>query len=378
MRWGLSLLCWLQAVLLASAQEATHVDVFTSGQEGYFAFRIPAIEAAPDGSLIAFAEGRKYNRSDPGHAGNDIDLVCKRSSDGGKTWSALKVLDDPGEKWSACNPTTVVDRKTGQLWVFYCRTRPDRSSNTARPGSDDAQNWARFSKDSGATWSEPIDLTAAARDVERWGGSFYGPGGAIQDRQGRLIVPLSRTTGKKDSSGKISRGPWNAFAIFSADHGRTWKRGALVPEDDWGSENQLVELADGRLLIDVRQNKGPHRWLATSQDGGLSWSKPRPGQTVTAVACAIERWTLKASGADRDRLIWTGPKGPGRMNLVARISYDEGQSFTIERLIAEGPAAYSDLTILKDGSVGVLWERGDYRWLTFTRFDRRFLEGKGQ
>jgi sialidase-1 len=168
------------------------------------------------------------------------------------------------------------------------------------------------------------------------------------------------------------------FAVVSDDHGRTWRRGDLVP-DVSGDESQLVELGDGRLLFDIRQQRGPHRWRATSGDGGNTWSKAAAGEQVSAVACAIERFTIKAAGDDRDRLLWTGPKGPQRSNLVVRVSYDEGATFPRERPIAVGPAAYSDLAILKDRTVGVLWERGtnaNYQFITFTRFDREWLEDK--
>jgi sialidase-1 len=101
---------------------------------------------------------------------------------------------------------------------------------------------------------------------------------------------------------------------------------------------------------------------------------PRPGQLVTPVACAIERYTLKSAGDDRNRIVWTGPKGAGRAKLVVRVSYDEGHTFTGERLISDEAAAYSDLTILKNKNVGVLWERGDYRFITFTQFNLEFLE----
>src|SRR5262249_11355333 len=144
-----------------------------------------------------------------------------------------------------------------------------------------------------------------------------------------------------------------------------------------GNECQLVELSDGRLLMDIRQEKTPHRFVATSGDAGQTWSARRRGLDVTPVACAIERYTSKADGADRDRILWTGPKGPDRRNLVVRISYDEGESFPVERPIAESYAAYSDLSILKDRSVGVLWERGvdhGYQTITFTRLTREFLE----
>ncbi|MBM3889673.1 MAG: exo-alpha-sialidase [Verrucomicrobia bacterium] len=342
----------------------SHTDVFVSGQDGYHTFRIPAIETAPDGSLLAFAEGRKYNRSDPGFGKQDIDLVFKRSTNGGKTWSAMKVIEDPGELWSAANPATVVDRQNGRVWLLYLRSKPGCSTVTSRPGTDDMQTLARTSDDNGVTWSEPIDLTSVARVMSdaNWKASVVGPGGIIQTRKGRLIAPFWKVA------------PYGVFVIFSDDHGRTWQRGQFVPAPEGGDENQVVELADGRILMDYRQVKGPNRWFATSSDGGRTWSKPRPGLPTTPVACAIERYTLKAAGDDRDRILWTGPLGPGRAKLVVRVSCDEGETFPRERLISEEPAAYSDLTILKDKTVGVLWERANYKFITFTRFNREFLE----
>ncbi|MGQ9576577.1 MAG: sialidase family protein [Thermoguttaceae bacterium] len=365
-RLALSIGVWLVAAA-AWAEPLLHVDVYVSGTQGYHSFRIPAIETAPDGSLLAFAEARKYSLADPGFGKQDIDLVLRRSTDGGKTWSAMTVIEDPGELWSAANPATVVDRPSGRIWLLYLRCKPERNTQTARPGTDDNQVLARTSEDNGVTWSEPIDLTRVSRDFgdPRWRTSVVGPGGAIQDRHGRLLAPVWRFE------------PFGVFLLYSEDRGRTWQRSPLVPGGKGGDENQLVELADGRILMDIRQNAGGHRWVASSRDGGKSWSEPRPGLEVTPVACAIQRWTLKAAGDDRDRIVWTGPKGPGRMNLVARLSYDEGLTFPVERPIWEGPAAYSDLTILNDKTVGVLWERGverGYQFITFTRFGREWLE----
>jgi sialidase-1 len=344
----------------------THTDVFASGKDGYHTYRIPAIEAAPDGSLIAFAEARKYNADDPGFGKQDIDLVFKRSTNNGASWSPMTVLEDPGELWSAANAATVVDRTNGKLWVFYLRSRPGRSTDTSRPGTDDMQTLARWSETSGRTWSEPLDLTAVARDMndKTWRASVAGPGGAIQTRKGRLMVPMWKV-------------PFANFAIFSDDHGRTWQRGQIVPGKQGGDENQIVELADGRILMDIRQNSGPHRWLAESADGGQAWTEPRIGIQVTPVACAIERFTFKAAGDDRDRILWTGPKGPERSHLLIRTSYDEGKNFANEQLVSDQYAAYSDLTVLKDKTVGVLWERGlerGYQFITFTRLNRDWLE----
>jgi sialidase-1 len=363
---------WIAGLLLvpaAALAEPTlkHVNVYTSGADGYKLYRIPVIETAPDGSLLAFAEARKYHGSDPGDGKEDIDLVLKRSSDGGLTWSAMKIIEHPGEFWSAANPATVVDRNTRRVWVLYLRSKPGRGSESSRPGSDDMQTLARYSSDNGITWSKPIDLTKVARDYgdPTWQASVVGPGGAIQTSSGRLIAPVWKLK------------PYALLTIFSDDHGQTWQRGGLVPGKQGGNEDQLVELADGRLLLDIRQNSGPRRLQATSGDAGKTWSKPRTGELVTEVACAIKRLTLQSAGDDRNRIVWTGPKGPGRKNLVARVSYDEGRTFINERLIAEEPAAYSDLTVLNDKSVGVLWERGNYRFITFTRLPRAFLEPKG-
>ncbi len=280
----------------------------------------------------------------------------------------MQVIEDPGEYWSAANPCSVVDRQTRRIWLLYLRCRPERNTNTARPGTDDNQTLARTSDDQGRTWSEPIDLSKVARDWSdpQWRSSVVGPGGAIQDRHGRLIVPVWKFE------------PFGVFAIFSADHGRTWERGQLVPGGK-GDEDQLVERADGAILMDFRQSQGTHRWVAASTDHGKTWTEPRPGNPVTPVCCAIERYTLASAGGDRDRILWTGPKGPGRTRLVVRVSYDEGQTFPVERPISEKFAAYSDLTVLPDKTVGVLWERGadrDYQAITFTRFNLEFLEPK--
>ncbi len=337
----------------AGAQAALqHVDVFAAGEGGYALFRIPAIESAPDGSLLAFAEARKYNGGDPGVANNEIDLVLKRSEDGGATWSALQLIEHAGERWSAANPATVVDRRGRRVWVIYLRCRPGRNTETTRPGTDDMLTLVRSSRDNGKTWSDAVDITAAARDMAdpQWACTVVGPGGAIQTRTGRLLAAAWKAR------------PYVPFAIYSDDRGRTWHRGEPVPHAA-GNECQVAELADGRILMDIRQNHGPTRMQAVSKDGGITWSEPKPAITVGEVACALERLPGRSRRAN---LLWTGPKGPGRANLIARVSRDDGETFGPEIPLAEGPAAYSDLAVMKDGRVGMLWERGNYKTIGFT------------
>lgn len=367
LRAALSLLVWIPAAVAWAQSAPRHVDVFVSGTEGYFAYRIPAIETAPDGTLLAFAEARKYTLDDPGYGKQDIDLVLRRSTDLGQTWSPMQVIEDPGELWSAANPTTVVDSQTGKVWVFYLRCKPERNTETARPGTDDSLVIARWSGDSGATWSEPVDLTAVSRDMNdpKWGVTVIGPGGGIQLQSGRLIVPAWKYA------------PFRDFALYSDDHGSSWKRSQLVPGDYGYDECELVELADGKVAIDMRQNSGPHRWMSISADQGDTWSAPYAGNTVTPVACAIERYSAAVAPDKKERILWTGPRGPERRTLVLRVSYDQGKTFQNERVIADEPAAYSDLTVLKDKTIGCLWERGDYKFITFTRFDLSFVEPGG-
>jgi sialidase-1 len=344
----------------------THVDVYRSGTDGYHTFRIPVVETAADGTLIAFAEARKNNAEDPGLGEQDIDLVYKRSTDRGATWSPMVILEDPGVNWSAANPATLLDRSNGRLWVFYIHGRPQRSAWNSRPGTDDMRNFARWSDDHGRSWSKPIDLTEVARDMNdsTWRVSWPGPGGAIQTTKGRLVVAL----------GKF---PYESLAIYSDDHGQTWQRGQKVPGPDVRNECQVVELNDGRLLIDMRQEAEGPRWLAESNDGGATWGTPRPGVVATPVACAIERYT--PAGAPRSQLLWTGPQGPGRKELVIRTSTDDGLTFPRVKTLSTDLAAYSEITVLKDNSVGVIWERGtekSYQYITFTRVNQEWMEGK--
>jgi sialidase-1 len=235
------------------------------------------------------------------------------------------------------------------------------------------QVWARTSDDDGKTWSAARDLTRSARDFENWGAVFTGPGGAIQTRTGRLLVPAAMKFDAYSVQAQAGgfTGPMNAmraYAFYSDDKGETWKRGGLVQA--FTNENQLVELADGAILMDARQGMGDYRWQMISQDGGASWSRPQLGNKVTTIAAGIER-------VAPDLLLWSGLGGPGRRHLVVRVSRDEGQTWTGERTVYGGPAAYSDLTVTGDGMVGIIWERGvsdGYQFVTLTRVNREWLE----
>ena len=236
------------------AAEPEFVDVFTSGTEGYASIRIPAVVVTNRGSVLAFAEGRVRPTD---QAENDI--VFKRGTDAGKTWTALRVLHDDGAN-SLNNPTVVQEAGTGRVFLMYQRIPAhlkEHSAGTATglKGPDIYRNLLVWSDDDGVTWSQPLDVTATTKRPERATTIASGPGIGIQltrgPHQGRLIMPFNEGP----------YGKWNNYAAFSDDGGATWSCGENVPgafvgERSQINEVQMVELSDGGVRLDSRQFAG--------------------------------------------------------------------------------------------------------------------------
>ena len=366
----LTLALFVFATQFATGADLPHVDVFTSGTEGYHSFRIPSVARTADGTLHAFAEGRLTNRSDPG--GTHIDLVYKRSTDGGNTWSELVLLDRHPEtdldnlkkdRTSAANAVALVDRSNDRLWLFDTRL-VDRELGSF-------QAWALYSDDAGLNWSKPRRIRVPRYEVPGKSDIYPNLGSGIQLQCGRLIVPATRRTA----------GTTQSFALYSDDHGAQWHAGEVVEAAT--NEAEIVELSDGRLLMSVRPNKGNERLFAVSSDKGEHWTKAAKLFDSTRVAEAIERYTLKGEdGASRNRILHTIPAGGplgSRSNLEVRTSYDEAETFGSPRQVYAGYAAYADMVKIDSDRVGILWERGEktgYEFITFTVIDRAFLEPK--
>src|SRR5262249_32705466 len=155
--------------------------VFRSGADGYHTFRIPAVIVSPRGDLLAFCEGRKNGRSDTG----DIDLVMRRSSDGGKTWSPLAVVwDDAGN--TCGNPCPVVDAGTARICLVRRWTHGKGRQKQISEGTGKASPrvFVSSSDDDGKTWATPADTTATAKGND-WTWYATGPGNAIQVQRGK-------------------------------------------------------------------------------------------------------------------------------------------------------------------------------------------------
>lgn len=324
-------------------------DLFISGQEGYHTFRIPALVVTLQGTVLAFCEGRKHSSSDAG----DIDLMLKRSRDGGHTWEPLQMVWDDGEN-TVGNPCPVVDRETGTVWLAFCWNN-DRVFVTK-------------SSDEGRSWSTPREITEAVKPPD-WTWYATGPGHGLQLRNGRLLIPCDHRLAAK---GKVMF----SHVFYSDDHGATWKLGGSLSENT--DECMAVETEDGSVYLNMRSYHGQNRRAyAWSLDGGETWSEVRLDETLIEPVCQASLLRLTdREHHGRSRVLFANPASTQRERLTVRLSYDECRTWNAGRVLYEGPSAYSDLAVLPDGTVGCLYECGEqhpYERITWARFDLEWL-----
>lgn len=334
------------------------VVVFAAEEAGYHTLRIPVLVRAESGALVAFVEGRRHSARDDG----EIDLVAKRSVDGGRTWGPLVVLehedDDEQGGVTLGNPCAVVDRldpkHSGRIWLLFTR--------------NNERVFVKSSDDEGVSWSPRQEITASVKDPN-WGWYATGPVHAIQlergEHRGRLVFPCDHRP--RDGSG------WGAHTVISSDHGKSWQLGAVDthPVKEAGeavhpNENVAVQLVDGHVYFNARNQapgNSPTRLVATSADGGATYERSFmcDAQFVTPVVQnSLARVAARDPGAKRDLLVWVGPGSrKSRRDLTVRWSEDEGQSWSTGCVVAAGPAAYSDVVALDGDRVGILFETGE-------------------
>lgn len=352
------------ASAFAASTAPDQTDVFVSGQDGYHTYRIPAVIRAANGSLLAFCEGRKSAGGDSGN----IDLLLKRSSDGGKTWSAAQVVWDDAEN-TCGNPCPVLDESTGTLWLLLTHNLGvDRERDiAARTGKGTRTVWVAHSKDHGATWTKPVDITSSTKNPS-WTWYATGPGIGIQIKngphKGRLVIPCDHNYDDATEQKHLS----GSHAIYSDDHGATWKLGA--PIQPRVNECQVAELFDGRgtLLMNMRSNYGRNmRTHSTSTDGGMTWTPPADAAPLIEPVCQASLIRHEATKL----LLFSNPAARTRIQLTVRSSADHGKTWRDVVVLHAGPSAYSSLVEIGNDSAGCLYERGDqraYEKITFARF----------
>jgi len=362
-----------KAALLSPKQ----TSVFISGTDGYHTYRIPALLVTKKGTLLAFCEGRKNSRSDSG----DIDLLLKRSEDAGKTWSKQQLVWD--DKANTCgNPCPVQDQETGTIWLLMTWNRGDDleaeiKKNTSK---DTRRVWISRSSNDGLTWSRPVQITNTTKRPQ-WRWYATGPGVGIQlqkgPHKGRLVIPCDHSVVAPDDPDG-----YNSHVIISDDHGKTWSLGGTIQPKV--NECQVVELADGTLMINMRNydRSETTRAVATSADGGITWSKVTHAPALVEPICQASflRYTI-CPEHDRNRLLFSNParaKTGDRRDMTVRISYDEGKTWPVSRLLYPGPSAYSCLAVLPNGNIACLYETGQkhpYEKIVFARFTLDWLTG---
>lgn len=325
----------------------------TSMKEGVSCYRIPALAAASDGTLLAVIDERVADGSDLG-TNRNINLVLRRSSDNGDSWSDLESLVDYPDGRSASDPSLLVDEITGPIFLFYNFMDHDKA-----PG--EYRLHVMKSSDNGSTWSEAEDITGQITK-EDWQHDFkfITSGLGTQTRSGLLLHTL------------VNLKP-GLHLFASRDHGKSWTLidTPIRPAD----ESKVVELDDGRWLINSRVNKAGKRFTHFSSDEGKSWES-RAEKALIDPGCngALLRCTQKSKGAAKNRLLFSNAMDrKERRNLAVRISYDEGESWSSGKVIYSGSAAYSTMALLKNGDIGIFFEKDDYSSNVFVRFSLNWL-----
>ena len=297
-------------------------------------WRIPAICCLSDGSLLAVCDKRKYNESD---LPEDIDIVIRRSNDNGRTWSEPQTIVEGTGRKQGFGDAALVECQNGDVvCVFVGGNGLFQSSQ-----DDPIRSYVCRSSDKGKTWSEPEDITfqlwgdhATRPQCRSYEASFFGSGNGLL---------------KLKSNNRLDN-----FVVYSDDNGLTWKVSKMAYQG--GDEAKLMELVDGRVLISVRQNGA--RGYNYSTNGGLAWGTQGRWECMKSNACNGDMLRLAATdcGDSCNILLHSIPNSMERRNVSIFVSYDEGQTWQDPVLLFDGPSVYSSMTLLKNGSVGVLLE----------------------
>jgi sialidase-1 len=344
----------------------TQVSLFKAGQQGYHTYRIPALVVSLRGTALAFCEGRKHSTSDAGK----IDLLLKRSFDGGLTWESTQLIAADDDN-TCGNPCPVVDQSDGTIWLPFCKNLGMGHERLIVQGQAPRTVWITKSVDDGASWSEPREITDSVKPSS-WTWYATGPTHGIQLTSGRLVIPCDHVEG-------VTLGlddPLKSHVIYSDDHGISWQVGGSVEAGT--DECAVVETASGAVYMNCRgKGIGHRRAYAWSQDGGVSFGPLARDETLVEPQCQASLVRMTRAGThDCNRVLFSNPARLERERMTVRISYDECETWPVSRVLYEGPAAYSDLCVTPDLAICCLYERGRehaYEELALARFSLDWL-----
>ena len=325
-----------------------HTLLFQPGDYNSTHYRIPGVITAKDGSIVAVTDKRKYNQGD---LPEDIDIVCRRSTDGGHTWSEpYTIAQGTGYNHGFGDCVLAWTNDDNGLIAGFVGGVGLWNSTPSNP----IRSYIARSYDNGQTWTEPEDITdfifgsnCVVPEHRTWRASFFGSGNGLITSTGRImfVAAIRETTAQSLSN----------YAVYSDDNGITWHVSGRASVS--GDEAKVTELVDGRILMSIRHNG--KRWYNISNDGGETWqSSTSTWNDITAPACNGDmiRYTSVNQGFNKNRLLHSVPFGSSRTDVSVYISYDEGETWPVRKCIVPYSSAYSSLCVLPDGTIGLYVE----------------------
>lgn len=326
-----------------------------AGDDGVNTYRIPGVVQTDKGTLISVYDIRYNNSADlPGN----IDVGMSRSTDSGRTWQPMKVIMDmgaPHQNNGVGDPAVLFDPVTKKIWVAALWSKGNRSIAGSLPGiSPDTtgQFVLVSSADDGMTWSAPYTITPQVKDPA-WHLFFNGPGSGIAMSNGKLVFAAQYWDEYKMPYATI---------IYSDDQGNSWKGKIKGPKSNT-TESQVVETVPGTLMLNMRDNRGKFRSVATTTDMGATWVEhPTSYNALPDPVCmaSLIKARVNVKGVLKDVLFFSNPAtSSGRYNITIKASLDNGQTWAAanELLIDERTGfGYSSLTVVDKETIGILYE----------------------
>ena len=363
--------------LPASMSQAQHLAANTATDN----YRIPAITTAPNGDLlVSYDERPKDNGNGGSDAPNPNHIVQRRSTDGGKTWSAPTYIHqgtETGKKVGYSDPSYVVDHQTGTIFNFHVKSY-DQGWGGSKAGTDPEnrsiiQAEVSTSTDNGWTWTHRT-ITADITKDNPWTARFAASGQGIQIQHGAHAGRLVQQYTIRTADGTVQ-----AVSVYSDDHGKTWQAG--TPTGTGMDENKVVELSDGSLMLNSRASDGSgFRKVARSTDGGQTWSEPASDKNLPDSvdnAQVIRAFPNAAPSDPRAKVLLLShspnPKPWSRDRGTISMSCDDGASWTTSKVFHEHFVGYTTIAVQSDGSIGLLSEDGNYGGIWYRNFTMNWL-----
>lgn len=341
-----------KAIFLSSSDELNTTNVFAPDEYGSKYYMSPAIATANDETLVAIIDARWQSSEE---IPNNISIMAKTSTDKGKTWSEPKMLTNISDPKGFSNAAIVKDRKTGTLFVLF---NGQQSVNNSSPDEPIRLYYAK-STDNGATWSASVEITdqiygtkcrRCTEDRQKWYGMLISSGAATQLRDGRLMVSVVVYAFEDKEIAEN-------YVMYSDDFGSSWNVGKKSASM-YGTVAKIVENNDGDIILSI--SNSPERAFVVSKDRGETWLNETLKADIVDPGCNGDfiRFTSEIDGFNKNRLIHTIPYDAKlRKNLSVLMSYDEGESWPIKKVIDSDYSSYSSITFDSKGQFYILYEK---------------------